>query len=427
MQAVDRTQAPQIHDFTGFKPEKPVVSLLSNGIPLKQFVNSQLDLLHFIIKIKAGRYYESKKNAALFCYLLLKESSSQYSSSEVDEFLDYYGVSYNANVAIEYATINLIIPRNNCAKALPYIFDFLAHPSFKKKNLEILRQRKLMDLAYNKEKVSYCASQLMLHHIFGDQNPAGQIQTEELLKDITLEDIQQYYQRSFCAENIRLFAAGNLDEPTFQLLTQLFETIPRGQSTLLSTTPHVTPQTEPIVDYHRDCMQSSFFLCQQGIAYNDWRSRDFSILSTILGGYFGSRLMSNLRETNGYTYGISCDSLYFGQSSIFYIESEVNVDVTRQAIEECKKEIDRLSHEPVPAEELELVKSYMAGQMLRKVDNTVAYMTQYSKWDDFGCDEQDFELQMLSIQNFTCEKAMQLAKELLKNDNFTTIVSGNIQ
>ena len=65
--------------------------------------------------------------------------------------------------------------------------------------------------------------------------------------------------------------------------------------------------------------------------------------------------------------------------------------------------------------------------MLRKVDNTVAYMTQYSKWDDFGCDEQDFELQMLSIQNFTCEKAMQLAKELLKNDNFTTIVSGNIQ
>ncbi len=300
MQAVDRTQAPQIHDFTGFKPEKPLVSLLSNGIPLKQFVNPQLDLLHFIIKIKAGRYYESKKNAALFCYLLLKESSSQYSSSEVDEFLDYYGVSYTANVTIEYATINLIIPRNNCAKVLPYIFEFLAHPSFKEKNLEILRQRKLMDLAYNKEKVSYCASQLMLNHIFGDQNPAGQIQTEELLKDITLEDIQQYYHRSFCAENIRLFAAGNLDDNTLQLLTRLFETIPHGQTSLLSTTPHIViPKSEPIVDYHKDCMQSSFFLCQQGIAYNDVRNRDFNILSTILGGYFGSRLMSNLRETNG--------------------------------------------------------------------------------------------------------------------------------
>ena len=144
----------------------------------------------------------------------------------MDEFLDYYGVSYTANVTIEYASINLIIPRNNCAKVLPYIFDFLAHPSFKEKNLEILRQRKLMDLAYNKEKVSYCASQLMLHHIFGDQNPAGQIQTEELLKDITLEDIQQYYHRSFCAENIRLFAAGNLDDNTLQLLTPVLPRCP---------------------------------------------------------------------------------------------------------------------------------------------------------------------------------------------------------
>lgn len=428
MQAVDRTRAPQIHDFTGFRPGKPRVSLLCNGISLKQFINPQLDLLHFIIKVKAGRYYESKKNAALFCFLLLKESSSQYSSSEVDEFLDYYGVSYTANVTIEYATINLIIPRNNCSTVLPYIFDFLAHPSFKEKNLEILRQRKLMDLAYNKEKVSYCASQLMLHHIFGDQNPAGQIQTEEFLKDITLEDIQQYYQQSFCAENIRLFAAGNLDDNTLQLLTQLFEAIPHGQASLLSTMPHIViPQTEPLVDYHKECMQSSFFLCQQGIAYNDLRNRDFNILSTILGGYFGSRLMSNLSETHGYTYGISCDSLYFGQSSIFYIESEVNVDVTRQAIEECKKEIDRLSHEPVPAEELELVKSYMAGQLLRKVDNTVAYMTQYCKWDDFGCDEQEFELQMQSIQNFSNDKSRQLARDLLQTQNFTTIISGNIQ
>ena len=428
MQAVDRTQAPPIHDFTGFKPEKPVVLMLNNSIPLKLFFNPQLDLLHFIIKIKAGRYYESKKNAAQFCYLLLKESASQYSCSEVDEFLDYYGVSYSANVTIEYATIKLIIPRNNCNKVLTFVFDFLAHPSFKEKNLEILRQRKLMDLAYNQEKVSYCASQLMLHHIFGDQNPTGQIQTEELLRDISLADIQHYYRQSFCAENIRLFAAGNLDEDTLQTLTRLFETIPHGQASRLSAPqPTVIAQPEPIVDEHEGCMQSSFFLCQQGIAYNDIRRRDFNILSTILGGYFGSRLMSNLRETHGYTYGISCDSLYFDQSSVFYIESEVNVDVTRQAIEECKKEIDKLCQEPVPADELELVKSYMAGQLLRKVDNTVSYMTQYSNWDDFSCDENEFELQMQSIQAFNTEKSIQLAQKLLQKNNFTTIISGNIQ
>lgn len=427
MQAVNRTQSPKIHDFTGFRLQKPLVSRLSNGIPLKQFVNPQLDLLHFIIKIKAGRYYEHKKNAALFCYLLLKESSSKHSSSEVDEFLDYYGVSYTANITIEYVTINIIIPRSNCLKVLPYIFDFLAHPSFKEKNLEIMRKRKLMDLAYNREKVSYCASQLMLHHIFGEQNPAGQIQTEELLKDITLEDIQSYHQQSFCAENIRLFAAGNIDQDIHKALVQLFETVPCGTASSISVTHIAFPKADPIVDYHEKCIQSSFFLCQQSISYHDPQRRDFNILSTILGGYFGSRLMSNLRETHGYTYGVSCDSLYFCDSSVFYIESEVNVDVTRQAIEESLKEIDRLSHEPVPMEELESVKSYMAGQLLRKVDNTVSYMTQYSKWDDFDHDESEFEIQMQSIQAFTTEKSMCLAQKLLQKNNFTSIISGNIQ
>ena len=427
MQAIDRTQAPYIHDFTGFKPPKPDVVLLRNGIPLKLFFNAQLDLLHFIIKIKAGRYYESKKNASLFCYLLLKESSAKHSSSEVDEYLDYYGVSYTANITLEYVTLNIIIPRNNCQQVLAYIFDFLAHPSFKEKNLEILRKRKLMDLAYNREKVSYCASQLMLHHIFGEQRPAGQIQTEQLLNDITLEDIRQYHRQSFCAENIRIFAAGNINEEIRLTLTQLFETIPHGQAAMLASVPVSFSKTEPIIDYHANCLQSSFFLCQQNIAYNDPRNKDFKILSTILGGYFGSRLMSNLRETHGYTYGISCDSLYFDRYSVFYIESEVNVEVTRQAIEECLKEIDRLSHEPVPEEELELVKSYMAGQLLRKVDNTVSYMTQYSKWDDFACDEQEFEQQMQRIHAFNSERSMQLAQELLQKNSFTTIVSGNIQ
>lgn len=427
MQAIDRTQAPQIHDFTAFKPEKPLVSCLRNGILLKQFVNPQLDLLHFIIKIKSGRYYERKKNEALFCYLLLKESSSKHSSSEVDEFLDYYGVSYSANITVEYVNINIIIPKSNCPQVLPYIFDFLAHPSFKEKNLEILRKRKLMDLAYNKEKVSYCASQLMLQHIFGKDNPAGQIQDEELLRNITIADIQAYHKKSFCAENIRLFAAGNLSEDIILTISQLFETIPQSATPSLQIPLHTcVPCREPIIDPHENCLQSSFFLCQQSIAYNDLRNRDFKVLSTILGGYFGSRLMSNLRETNGYTYGISCDSMYFANTSVFYIESEVNVEVTRKAIEECMKEIDRLSREPVPEEELKLVQSYMEGQLLRKVDNTVAYMTQYSKWDDFACDESEFELQMRSIKAFTAEKALYLAQELLQKNNFTTIIAGNM-
>ncbi len=426
MYPVDRSHAPKIQDFTLFRPQKPEALVLGNGIPLKVFKNPQLDLLHFIIKIKAGSLYESKKNAAVFCYLLLKESSKQYSSSEVDEFLDYYGVNYTASLSIEYASINLVIPKQNYAKVLPYIFDFLAHPVFKEQNIEILRKRKLMDLAYNREKVSYCASQLMLHNIFGDSCMTGKILEESDINSITAEDLYEHHRKTFCAENIRVFAAGNIDDELCQSISSLFGSIPHGKALALASQPITISHSEPIVDKHQDCLQSSFYLCRKSLGYTDPKRMDFSVLSTILGGYFGSRLMSNLRETHGYTYGINCDSLYFENSSIFYIESEVNVDVTRQAIDECFKEIERLCHEPVPAEEIGLVQNYMAGQLLRKVDNSVSYMTQYSRWNDAGSDESEFERQMQSIKAFDGQISMLLAQQFMQKNDFITIISGNI-
>lgn len=427
MQTVDRSKAPKIQDFTLFKPEKPKAYILANGIVFKQFINPQLNLIHFIIKIKAGSLFESKKIAAVFCYLLLKESSKEHCSSEVDEFLDYYGVNYTASLSIEYASISFIIPKQNCAKVLAYIFDFLAHPTFRQQNIEILRKRKLMDLEYNRQKVSYCATQLMLHHFFGDSCKTGKILDKEDLNNITADDLYEHHSKSFCAENIRIFAAGNIDEEISTLTIQLFETIPHGESLRMPVLADiVTVPSTPIVDKHGECLQSSFYLCRKSIGYTHPLRMEFNVLSTILGGYFGSRLMTNLRETNGYTYGINCDSLFFANTSIFYIESEVNVDVTRQAIEECYKEIDRLCHEPVPAEELRLVQNYMAGQLIRKVDNSVSYMTQYTRWDDAGCDEKQFEQQMHSIMNFNAEKSILLSQELLGKNDFTTIVAGNI-
>lgn len=427
MQTVDRSQAPPVQDFTLFKPEKPSTYVFSNGIPFVQFLNPNLNLLHFIVKIKAGSLFEHKKQAAVFSYLLLKESSRQYSSSEVDEFLDFYGVNYTVSLSLEYATVNIIIPKPNCTTVFPYIFDFLAHPSFKEQNIEILRKRKLMDLAYNRKKVSYCASQLMLNHFFGNCNLAGKILDETDLQSITAEDLYEHHRKSFCAENIRVFAAGNLDDTVLETVGSLFETIPHGTNISLPTPLQtVTPCKDPLVNIQKDCLQSSFFLCKQSIGYTAPKNQDFKVLSTILGGYFGSRLMSNLRETNGYTYGISCDSIYYAGRSIFYIESEVNVEVTGKAIDECFKEIEKLCHEPVPSEELHLVKNYMAGQLLRKVDNTVSYMSQYCRWDDYGCDENEFEREMCGIMDFDGEQSMLLAQEMTQKKDFTTIVSGNI-
>lgn len=173
MNILDRTKSPKIKDYTDFELVLPHSIPLQNGITVKQFDNNDLDLIHFQLKIKAGSCYEPKKNVAAFCYLLLKESAPQHDIYEVDEFLDYYGVNYSVSISIEYVTISIVIPKNNCLIALPYIFDFLLHPHFKETYLQLLQDRKIKDLAVNKEKVGYCASQLMLHQLFGNSCLVG--------------------------------------------------------------------------------------------------------------------------------------------------------------------------------------------------------------------------------------------------------------
>lgn len=423
MSILDRRQAPQTHDFSHFSLCTPSIVTLNNGVELIQFLNSQLNLIHFIFKLKAGSFFEEKKQVAAFCYLLLKESSASHNSSEVDEFLDFYGANYNVSVGIENVNINLVVPKSNCSQVLPFVFEFLAHPVFRQENLERFSKRKIMDLATNREKLGYCASQLMLSQMLGDSCTLGQILTESHLKDIDIQDIEQYHKTTFVAENITIYAAGNLDDEIISTLNGLFEEVPNGRRSC-NRKPFPLPKKQTLVDTHDDCLQSSFLICKPSLAYADEERRDFQILSTLLGGYFGSRLMSNLREKNGYTYNVGCGSMYLRDFSIFYIESEVNVDVTRQAIDECYKEMKRLQDECAPAGELQLLKNYLLGQQLRRVDNTVSYMKQYSNWDNFGLKESEFELNMRAIDAFSAEKALKLARKYFVIDDFATIISG---
>ena len=427
MTNLDRTQAPEIKEFISYRLEAPLRIRSSSSIPLTCFINRQLGLIHITLRIKAGSFYEQKKSTSVFAALLLKESSKTHSSSEVDEFLDFYGASYSASVLAEYIVISLIVPKKNCVTVLPMVFDFLANPVYNDRQVDILCQRQLKNLAYKRQQVGYCASQAMLHYMFGDTGMMGHQLAEEDLRAISVEDLQAYHKQFFCAENIRAFAAGDIDRPIQQFLMDLLSAFPHGEHTVREHTfPQPLPYQRTVLDRHADSLQSSLLICRRSIPYTDTQRHDFKILSTILGGYFGSRLMTNLRETNGYTYGVSCSNFFIHDSSIFYIESEVNVEYTQKAIDECHHELERICSQKVEEKELNQVKSYLQGRHLAKVDNTVSYMTQYMQWDDFGLNQQEWYDFSSAIDNFNADKALLLARQYLKKDGFTSVISGNI-
>ena len=167
-------------------------------------------------------------------------------------------------------------------------------------------------------------------------------------------------------------------------------------------------------------------ICRAGPGYCDEQRRPLTILSTLTGGYFSSRLMQRLREKDGFTYGVYSDLTYFGNQSLFSISSDVNVQHTQAAIDACFEELDRLCREPIPDEEVEMVKHYIEGSLLRRVENSVSYLKQYNDWQSYGLDEREFQRMLQQVNDITAEELMDLAKIFFEHNKFTQIIVGSI-
>jgi predicted Zn-dependent peptidase len=136
--------------------------------------------------------------------------------------------------------------------------------------------------------------------------------------------------------------------------------------------------------------------------------------------------MQNLREENGFTYGVFCNTLFYENESVFYIEADVEVEKTNAAIDECFKEMKLLQNKLVSEDELSLVKSYMLGELLRQVDGSVSFQKKYAYWNDFQLDEKEMQTMIDTIYAITPEIIQTLAKQYLIPELFKTIVVGQI-
>lgn len=422
---LDRTQEPEIKPIAEVQLQKPRRYSLSNGIPVFIVDNENLDLIHFIFQLNVGILHEKQKHIALFTYALLKQSSKDYSSTEVADLLDYYGAHFTVSETLGGTKFTLSVPKANVTRVLPIIYDFMAEPLYKEDNLQVYKNLKIKDLEYSSKKSDVRNTQLMLHAMFGDAHTAGQFSTRDNLNAITIPQMQTFHAQTFCAENMAIYMAGNLDAELEHCVGELFQKMPRGVAMVTPLNLQLPADTTPVISEEiPGSVQSSITLCQASMGYLDADRKDFSILSTITGGYFGSRLMQNLREKNGYTYGISSGSVYFGNQSLFIISSDVNVDDTRAAVDACFFELERLQQERVPEEELDAVRSYMIGDQLRDVENAVSYLKKFAYWNQFGLDESEFQTLIQRIRTISSEDIQCLAKKYFDYNKFTQVIVG---
>lgn len=426
MNNINRAVPPEIKPIEPFALPKPRHNTLANGIPVLYFDNPNLDLIHILLQVKTGSLYQPQKHACDFTYSLLKESSHSLSPEETSEKLDYYGSNVTVNVGMDNVQILISVPKNNLGKILPNIAEFLISPAYRERNLNILQDKEVKNLAYNEQKTDYCAWRIMWREILGKTFPAvSDFATTATIRSITTKDLQDFHRSSFCAENLTIFVTGNTDKASETLIEETWKSVPHGiPAPILPDIPKPEHPGKLFRQPMENSLQSSIVLCSLSMDFNDPERTAFSVLNTLTGGYFSSRLMQNLRERQGLTYGISSSSTFFGRQSVFAISSDVNAENTDRAVESCFEELQRLQNEPVSAEELDMVKNYMAGIQLRAADTTVTAMQKYAYWHRFGLNETEMFRYLSEIKKVTPEDILFLAKKHFAYTKFTRIIVG---
>ncbi|MEJ8756477.1 pitrilysin family protein [Pontibacter sp. H259] len=423
---LDRTKAPEIKEIDAVSIQVAEVNHLPNGVRLHIIKSETQPVIRLDFVFKAGKVYEQVKGASDLCAKMLFEGTKNYTAKQIAETVAYYGASFDNNHGYDRTEFTLYCLSKYTTELLPVVLDVLQNPIFPAEEFKLLKKRNQQNLKIQRQKNSYLATHSFTKLIYGDNHPYVFGYDADELDNINLEELSTFYKENFSLEGLEIFACGAISN---ELENTLINELSRLKAPAASIKQEIAIATltqtgNTAFDEIKDSLQSSI---RTGLAFPHITHPDFhklTVLNEILGGYFGSRLMRNIREDKGYTYGIYSSISPKEKDSMFYIGTDVNYEVTDNTISEIQKEIKLLQDELVSEEELNTVKSYMIGKFLNNIATIFEQADKYKRIILFNLPMEYYSNYITTIRTITPEEIKELAINYLSIDSLKTAIAG---
>ena len=415
MITLDRTKAPKFNELDELTFIHPQTHFLTNGVKVNVLSGGSQEIVKIDFIFKAGTYHQTKSLVASATNNLIKEGTKNYSAFEIADGIDQYGAYLQTNVDFDDATITLYTLNMHLKSVLAYFKEVVVYPAFDQNEFNIYINNALEKFKVSLEKVSYVARKESMKQLFGEENSYGTNPTIIDFEQITREDVAQFHRNFYRLSNCEIIVAGKVTDECIDLLNHFFGDVATSETTHANT-PLVNKENEQpnkIFIEKENSLQSAIRIGKQ---FPNKLHPDYfglQILNTILGGYFGSRLMKNIREEKGYTYGIGSGIISLQKGGFFFISTEVGSAVTKDALVEIYKEIELLKTEKVSQEELALVKNYLLGKLLKSCDGPFNIAEMFENVYFYGLDYDFYNRYIKKIKSITAEELKNLANKYL--------------
>ncbi|HVD97521.1 MAG TPA: pitrilysin family protein [Cytophagaceae bacterium] len=429
MTTLDRTIAPSYKNIDSYiLPEAESVKL-ANGIPLHFILSGTQPVVRMELIFKAGNWYEPNFGCAHFLAKMLSEGTSKHTAHEIQDMFAYYGAFPEFNSGVDHSSVTVYTLSKHLEALLPLIHELVSEAMFPEKEFENAKNITLQSLKVNKEKTAFLAGSKFREMLFGSEHPYGYYLSEEAIEAVSIQSLQDFYKKNYTISNCEIVLSGGGDLDFVSLINKYLGSDNWGKN---DTLPYKGKRFSPVSFSKRElitretAVQSSIRMGRKifSISHPDYFNLYF--LNEIFGGYFGSRLMQNIREDKGYTYGINSNLATYNHEGYFVIGTDVKREFTQQTLDEIYKEMKKLKEEKVSQGELETVRNYMLGSFVNSITTPFAVADKFKTIHFNGLGYDFYKNYFTALKNTTSETLMATAQKYFDENSMSEAIAGGI-
>ncbi len=421
---LNRKKSPPMRDIAIPALSPPQCYRLDNGIPVYAVHLGTQDILKVEVVFNSGRPDEHRPIAARATAAMLKEGTYSRTSAEIAEHIDFYGGSFSVPTQLDTSNIILCCLTKHFSKLLSLLEDLLHCPSFPQRELDIFIENNIQRLQIELTKNEVLAYRKITELIFGEQHPYGYNSFPDTYSSLTRGDLQKHFDEKFNPDICSIFLSGKISEDT---IDQLNAHLGQRKTRSLVQPVLILPQTlmpEKIKIVNSDTTQTAVKIgCRMFNRLHEDYNGMF-VLNTVLGGYFGSRLMANIREEKGFTYNIYSSFDTMLHDGYFYVSTEVGNDFVEATREEIYKEMHRLQTEPIGEAELQMLRNYLLGNLLTLVDGPFNIADTIKTLLTENANIEHFHSLGNSIKNIQADELQALAQKYFQPEKMWEVIVG---
>jgi zinc protease len=411
---VERVVIPEVKSFS-----------LNNGVPVYSIDAGTEDIMRLEVVFRAGQVKEHIPLLSSTTNMMLSEGSQNYSSEELNRLLDYYGAFLNLSPEKDLAGVVLFFLNKHIDKVLELTRELLFRPVFPEAELNALMKKRVRWFQVNREKVSNLAIDQFFESIFGKSHPYGRQLREQDFEMMNHAIIRDFHSAFYTTDNMTIILSGKIHPKTSELLNKYFGDITSSKNQENDIEIAIRSDNQKIVHIEKnDAVQTAIRIGSPTINKRNSDYPGLKILNTILGGYFGSRLMKNIREEKGFTYGISSTVSSLNLSGYKVISTEVSPKNSGQTIDEIISEIKVLQNNSLSEDEMAVVRNYISGEMVRMFDGPFAIAESYRSAWEFGLDINYFHDLSEKILKIKPDEIIELARTYYNIDELFQVTVG---